>query len=252
MAARHGRSSPPPTTVRCPTTAPQQDGGFLPNVSVSPISALVQGNIDPTTGRATPQQGDPNILLATTFGRGQFAIRLAPIVFPNTVQLDTKLPAPNGSISGKDAQGNPIVKVTQPVFDGLSEQTAFGNIVYITLVDMTDPSNPRIIGGYDPSNPATSDRGQSKPMSSGKLLGPDQFGRVLDERDQDHRNLCHRPVGDLGGHAGDHDRSPDDQPGAPPAADDPDSGAQPVRRLIQHVPPPGAGPERHQHQPRCI
>ena len=137
-----------------PNGGAQQNGGFLPSVSVSQL-ALVQGDIDPTTGRATPQPGDPDVLLATTFGRGQFAIRLAPIVFPSTVQLDTKLPAPNGSISGKDAQGNPIVKVTQPVIDGLSEQTAFGNTVYITLVDMTDPSNPRIIGGYDPSNPAT-------------------------------------------------------------------------------------------------
>jgi subtilisin-like proprotein convertase family protein len=132
----------------------QQTGGFLPNVEVSQLS-LVQGAIDPTTGRAAPQPGDPNILLATTFGRGQFAIRLSPIVFPGKVALDTKLPAPNGSISGKDAQGNPIVKVSQPVIDGLSEQTAFGNTVYITLVDMTDPSNPRIIGGHDPSNPAT-------------------------------------------------------------------------------------------------
>jgi subtilisin-like proprotein convertase family protein len=137
-----------------PGSGGQQNGGFLPNAQVSQLS-LVQGANDPTTGRAAPQPGDPNVLLATTFGRGQFAIRLAPVVFPGTVQLDTKLPAPNGSISGKDAQGNPIVKVAQPVIDGLSEQTAFGNTVYISLVDMTDPSNPRIIGGYDPSNPST-------------------------------------------------------------------------------------------------
>ena len=218
----------------------QQNGGFLPSVSVSQL-ALVQGNIDPTTGRATPQPGDPDILLATTFGRGQFAIRLAPIVFPSTVALDTKLPAPNGSISGKDAQGNPIVKVTQPVIDGLSEQTAFGNTVYITLVDMTDPSNPRIIGGYDPSTPAHRNRGQRN-QCHGQLLGSDQSRRVLDQRDQDHRGLCHRPLGHLGRHAGDHDRSPDDQPGAPTAAHDPDPGPRPVRRLIQPVPPPGAGP----------
>jgi len=102
-----------------------------------------------------PQPGDPNILLATTFGRGQFAIRLAPVIFPGTVQLDTKLPAPAGSISGKDSQNNPIVKITQPVLDGLSEQSAFGSVVRITIVDMADPSNPRIIGGYNPSDPST-------------------------------------------------------------------------------------------------
>ena len=154
-----------------PNNGAQKDGGFLPSVQVSSLT-LVQGEIDPTTGHAVPQPGDPDLLLATTFGRGQFAIRLAPIVFPGTVQLDTKLPAPNGSISGKDAQGNPIVKIPQPVIDGLSEQSAFGNTVYITIVDMTDPTNPRIIGGYDPEQsgdrrsrpirPARRDRSRSR------------------------------------------------------------------------------------------
>jgi subtilisin-like proprotein convertase family protein len=152
-----GYTSPPTVTIEdstLPHGGATQDGGFLPDVSVSQLS-LTQGNIDPTTGRATPQQGDPDILVATTFGRGQFAIRLAPILLPGTVQLDTKLPAPSGSISGKDTQGLPVVKTPVPFIDGLSEQTAFGNTVFITLVDMTDPSNPRIIGGYDPSKPAT-------------------------------------------------------------------------------------------------
>src|SRR5262249_2762131 len=96
-----------------------------------------------------------NLLLASTFGRGQFAIRLAPIVFPNTVHLDSRLPAPNGSIGGKDSQGNPIVKINQPVFDGLSEQTAFGKTVCTTLVALTVPSHPRVIGGYNPADPTT-------------------------------------------------------------------------------------------------
>ena len=130
------------------------DGGYLPNVDVTDLSLSI-GKIDPTTGRAVAVPGDPNTLLATTYGRGQFAIRLAPIVFPTSVALDTKLPAPNGSVSGTDSQGYPIVKVSQPVIDGNSEQTAFGNLVYITLLDLTDPKNPRIIGGYDPANPAT-------------------------------------------------------------------------------------------------
>jgi subtilisin-like proprotein convertase family protein len=130
------------------------DGGYLPNVDVTDLS-LSLGKIDPTTGRAVAVAGDPNTLLATTYGRGQFAIRLAPIVFPTSIALDPKLPLPNGSVSGTDSQGYPIVKVSQPVFDGTSEQTAFGNLVYITLLDLTDAKNPRIIGGYDPANPAT-------------------------------------------------------------------------------------------------
>src|SRR5262249_9753945 len=76
-----------------------------------------------------------------------------------------------GSISGKDSQGNPIVKINQPVFDGLSEQTAFGNTVWITIVDITDPSNPRIIGGYDPTN-ATTQIASSQTNATGNFAVP--------------------------------------------------------------------------------
>ena len=130
------------------------DGGYLPHAAVTDLSVSL-GKIDPTTGRAVAVPGDPNVLLASTFGRGQFSIKLAPIVFPSFVALDAKLPLPSGSVSGTDSLGRPIVTVAQPVIDGLSEQTAFGNKVRITLIDLTDPANPRIVGGYDPSNPAT-------------------------------------------------------------------------------------------------
>lgn len=131
-----------------PNNGSRRDGGYLPNAQVSDLD-LVQGRIDPTTGRATPQQGDPNMLLATTFGRGQFVIRLSPIVFPNTVRPSTTLPAPGGSSSGTDAQGNPIVRTARPFFEGVSQKSDSGNIVRITIFDLTDPANPRIIGGFD-------------------------------------------------------------------------------------------------------
>src|SRR5205823_6191248 len=73
------------------------DGGYLPNVQVNDLTTS-GGKIDPTTGRAVALPGDPNNLIASTFGRGQFTIRLAPIVFPSTVALDTRLPAPGGSV----------------------------------------------------------------------------------------------------------------------------------------------------------
>jgi large repetitive protein len=131
------------------------DGGYLPNAHVTDLSVSL-GKVDPTTGRAIAVAGDPNVLLASTYGRGQFAIRLAPIVFPTSIALDTKLPAPSGSNSGgTDANGHPIVTVAQPVIDGLSEQTAFGNTVRISILDLTDPTNPHVIGGFDPANPAT-------------------------------------------------------------------------------------------------
>ena len=205
------------------------------------------GKIDPTTGRAVPQAGDPDVLLATTFGRGQFAIRLAPIVFPARSQLDTKLPAPDGSISGTDAQGNPIVKVAQPVIDGLSEQTAFGNTVWITLLDLTDPSNPRIIGGYDPSNPAT-DVAANQTDASGNFpvqVNPAGFAT-------NGIKTIGIQATDPSGTSGNIQKITIDLQatslGLAPAAHDPDPGAQPVRRLVEPVASRRAGPERHQHQ----
>ena len=117
-------------------TAPV-DGGYLPSVDVTNLQ-LNLGAINPATGRPQQVAGDPEVLLATTFGRGEFAIRLAPYVLPGTLSLDPNLPAPNGSDSGT-AHGNPgITNVTNPYIDGVSEISNFGNIVTITLIDQTN------------------------------------------------------------------------------------------------------------------
>jgi len=129
-------------------------GGGLPNAEVTDLD-LSTGNVDPTTGRSVARPGDPNLLVASTFGRGTFAIRLAPVVFPSSVAFDTRLPLPGGSVNGKDSAGRPLVTVAQPVIDGISEQTAFGNVVRVSILDLTDPARPRVIGGYDPSDPST-------------------------------------------------------------------------------------------------
>ncbi|WP_422931842.1 Ig-like domain-containing protein [Singulisphaera sp. PoT] len=135
-------------------------GGNLPNVHITDLS-LALGNIDPTTGRPIATAGDPNNLVASTLGRGTFTIRLAPIVFPNTasspnnIHLDTTSPPPAGSQAGTASDGTPLVTVARPVIDGFSQQTAFGNKARITFYDLTNPSSPRIIGGYDPSNSST-------------------------------------------------------------------------------------------------
>jgi subtilisin-like proprotein convertase family protein len=136
------------------------NGGYLPHTNISDLS-LALGNIDVQTGRPnlagpydplnpTPagSPGDPDILLATTFGRGSFGIKLAPLIFPNTVNLGT------ANISGTDpATGTQIV--TGPItFQGLSEITGFGNATRITVVDITNPANPKVIAGFDPSNVA--------------------------------------------------------------------------------------------------
>jgi hypothetical protein len=51
------------------------DGGYLPRVQVTHLD-LILGDINPQTG-LTLQATSPDLLLATTYGRGQFAIRVA-------------------------------------------------------------------------------------------------------------------------------------------------------------------------------
>ena len=109
------------------------DGGYLPSVEVTDLQ-LNLGAINPNTGRPTQVTGDPEVLMATTFGRGAFAIRLAPDIFPTTVALD---PA---SASGT-AFGNPLItNVTNPTIDGVSEISNFGNKVTINLYDKSPGS----------------------------------------------------------------------------------------------------------------
>jgi subtilisin-like proprotein convertase family protein len=133
--------------------APLGDGGGLPNARVTDLD-LALGPIDQATGRPDTSRG-PNILLASTYGRGQYAIRLAPLVFPNQAGQPRLLGIAPESDSGlfNDDQ---VTNVRDPFVVGLSEQTAFGNIVYVTLYDLTDPAHPRFIGGFDPaSNPGS-------------------------------------------------------------------------------------------------
>ncbi len=126
---------------------PITPGGDIPNVKVSNLQMAI-GNVDPTSGRPVQTVDDPNLLVATTFGRGDFAIRLAPDTFPASLALDPVNPPPGGSDSGQSPTDK-ITNVWNSVIDGYSEQSAFGNTVRITLVDETDPLHPTYIGGYD-------------------------------------------------------------------------------------------------------
>ena len=90
-------------------------------------------------------------MLATTFGQGAFAINMAPMVFPSTVQLDAS------SNSGTAPDGTTLVTSSQPILDGLSSITGFGNATRITIVDETplDSTFGQVIGGFDPSKVAS-------------------------------------------------------------------------------------------------
>ncbi len=135
------------------TVTPPGNGGLLPNVGITSLSPVL-GNIDPTTGRPNVATG-PNVLLASTYGRGDFAIRLAPDVFPQSLELDPNNPAPGGSVDLPPTNGVPTTAFKNAYIAGVSEQSAFGNTVYITLYDMSNPASPVYIGGYNPADPTT-------------------------------------------------------------------------------------------------
>ncbi|HWE35140.1 MAG TPA: Ig-like domain-containing protein, partial [Isosphaeraceae bacterium] len=73
----------------------------------------------------------PNLLLATTYGSGSYGIRLAPIVFNDSTNKVT------------ESQDTTTGVLT---FKGLSEQSAFGTSVTVTVEDVTDPNNPVPLG----------------------------------------------------------------------------------------------------------
>ena len=109
------------------------DGGYLPNVDVTSLT-LNLGAINPATGHPSQVTGDPEVLLASTLGRGDFAIRLAPDVFPTTIHFDATLPSPTGSDSGS-SNSDRITNVLHPYIDGSSEISNYGDTVTITLID---------------------------------------------------------------------------------------------------------------------
>jgi subtilisin-like proprotein convertase family protein len=138
-------------------------GGYLPVAQVSSLSLAI-GNVDPTTGHALAVSTvngqtatSPNVLLASTYGQGSFAIRLAPVVFNDAVNKPTLTTNDQG----------------QPIISGLSEQTAFGNKVGVTIVDMTDPANPIFLGGYNPAEGAPG----GSPSFNNPANETDAFGR---------------------------------------------------------------------------
>ena len=121
-----------------------RDMGNLTTARITDLDFAL-GSIDPTTGRPIVSTG-PSILTASTYGRGSYAIRLAPLVFPNpadpnAARLLRVSPATDNGPSNSDG----VTSKLNFIIDGFSEQSAFGNTVTITLLDLTDPTNPRVI-----------------------------------------------------------------------------------------------------------
>jgi subtilisin-like proprotein convertase family protein len=97
---------------------------------------------------------DPDVLLATTYGRGQYAINLNPLILFNSANVALTVAPTTGTAAA------PIV--TGPItISGTSEISSFGNTTWITVEDVTDPADPKVIAGFNPAN------GVTMPLSSG-------------------------------------------------------------------------------------
>jgi subtilisin-like proprotein convertase family protein len=125
------------------------DGGYLPNVEITDLD-LSLGNVDPATGLHNQGQGGLNLLMATTYGRGQFAIRLNTTIDQEfNVQFEsgpfiTRLANPNPS-------GGPSSQL-RVVFDQTVDPVTFsaadvilldpmGNKVNVTNVQLVPPAS---------------------------------------------------------------------------------------------------------------
>ena len=133
------------------------EGGNLPHNAVTSLSTSL-GDIDTNTGmpvlagpyaqsttnRTTAAAADPDLLMATTYGQGAFAINLAPLILGNAVTVSP-------TTSGTGSNASPVV--TGPVtIGGSSEISAFGNATWITVEDVTNPTDPIVIAGFNPAD----------------------------------------------------------------------------------------------------
>ena len=136
------------------------NGGNLPHVNVTDLN-LSQGNIAVATGMPNlagpynPENpnapADPDLLMASSYGQGSFAINLAPMLF-NTPADPVQVDASN--TSGTAADGTTVVSTATPTIDGTSEISGFGNATWVTIVDETpgDANYGQVIGGFNPAN----------------------------------------------------------------------------------------------------
>ncbi|MBX3401226.1 MAG: hypothetical protein KF873_21035 [Gemmataceae bacterium] len=117
------------------------DGGYLPNVQITDLD-LSLGNVDPATGLHNQGLGGLNLLMATTYGRGQFAIRLN-----NTIDQEFNVQFESGPFVTRLANPNPVggpSNSLRVIFDQVVDPVTF-NASDVTLLDTN--GNPVTITG---------------------------------------------------------------------------------------------------------
>ena len=78
--------------------------------------------------------------------------------------------------SGTAPDGTTLVTNSQPIIDGLSEITGFGNATRVTIVDETptDATFGQVIGGFDPSQLASTNVAANWTNAFGNFVDPNQ------------------------------------------------------------------------------
>jgi large repetitive protein len=117
------------------------DGGYLPNVQITDLD-LSLGNVDPATGLHNQGLGGLNLLMATTYGRGQFAIRLN-----NTIDQEFNVQFESGPFVTRIANQNPVggpSSSLRVIFDQVVDPATF-SAADVTLLDTM--GNPVTITG---------------------------------------------------------------------------------------------------------
>jgi subtilisin-like proprotein convertase family protein len=133
-----------------------QDGGMLANAHITSLT-IETGNVNPANGVPTQQQG-PDILMANTYGRGQFAIRLpvdGQILANGTQYRSTYLTSADGPRVINDVPSGPSagdVNSVTVTFNGpiepLTIQTPSGTTAGVapaTVARLVGPGNTPIV-----------------------------------------------------------------------------------------------------------
>ena len=128
-----------------------REGGYLPVVSVTDME-FAAGRVNQSDGFPEMARSGTDMLYVTTFGRSSFGIRLAPMIFPQTVRLSPTLPNDGPGNIGSDrgiSTSDRITNVIRPVFEGITQASQTrpgGNRVRVFLFDVSNPANRRLIG----------------------------------------------------------------------------------------------------------
>jgi len=128
-----------------------------------PADATASGSQSLTAANPTATP-DPDLMLASTFGRGSFAINLAPLILGDEVTV-----SPTTAGTGTDS--SPVV--TSPItISGSSEISGFGNATWITVEDVTNPASLVVIAGFNPADPVPTPNSSNSTNALGNFSIP--------------------------------------------------------------------------------